>query len=327
VISVSDLSKTRWLPLVGLLLLATPCQGEELDAVEKSAARDLAVQAADAFDAGNYELALEHFTRAQQLFPAPTLSFMQARCLHRLGRWVEAFEIFTETARTELAPDAPEAYLRAVADARVEADDLHARLPRIEIKVPETPGLTVTVDDRLLPPALHDVTHPINPGTHRVRAMIDDEGYFEQTVVIAERDFKLIAIPRPREEVAPGVLQDPVDGGFEPAPVRHSSTPSWVVPTAFALGGVGSAAAVVSLILGSGVKKELDRACIPRDECPPAMDDELQSYRLYRALFITGAAVGVVGIGTGVYFVLSDSSDGGVAVAVTPNGARVSGSF
>jgi hypothetical protein len=57
------------------------------------------------------------------------------------------------------------------------------------------------------------------------------------------------------------------------------------------------------------------------------MDDELQSYRLYRALFITGAAVGVVGIGTGVYFVLSDSSDGGVAVAVTPNGARVSGSF
>jgi hypothetical protein len=295
--------------------------------VEKATARELALQAADAFDAGDYETALDEFTRAQQLYPAPTLSFMQARCLYRLGRWVEAYEIYNETARAPLADDAPDAYTQAVSDARAEADDLQAKLPRIEIRVPETPGLTVTIDDRLLPPAMHNVTHPIDPGAHHIRALVDDEGYFEQTVMMVQRDFQLIAIPRPKEEVVPITDDTLLDEQREARPSRgHSRTPAWVVPTAFALGGVGSAAAVVSLILGSGVKSDLDAVCHPG--CPPAMEDELQSYRLYRALFITGAAVGAVGIGTGVYFVLSDSSDdGAVALAFTPTGARVFGAF
>lgn len=293
--------------------------------MEKATARELALQAADAFDLGDFELALDRFTRAQQLFPAPTLTFMQARCLHRLGRWVEAYELYTQTARTQLDTDAPEPYVRAVAEARTEADTLHAQLPRIEIKVPQHPGLTVTVDDRLLPAALHNVTHLIDPGEHRIRALVDDHGYFEQTVVVLERDFQLVAIPRPREKGLPVQDDDPV-GVVGPSRGSASRTPPWVVPTAFALGGVGSAAAVVSLILGSGVKSDLDRECDPG--CPPEYEDDLQSYRLYRALFITGAVVGVAGVGTGVYFVLSEPSEtGAVALHLSPTGAQLLGAF
>jgi hypothetical protein len=112
----------------------------------------------------------------------------------------------------------------------------------------------------------------------------------------------------------------------QPSTRPAARTPVWVVPTAFALGGVGSAAALVSLILGSSVKSDLDQVCNPG--CPPALEDDLQAYRLYRALFITGAVVGVAGIGTGVYFVLSDAPDDtAVALRLSPGGAQLTGAF
>src|SRR5690606_7673520 len=53
-------------------------------------ARRLATEAAERYQAGEYEAALDLFVRADKLYDAPTLKFWQARCYEQLGRLVEA---------------------------------------------------------------------------------------------------------------------------------------------------------------------------------------------------------------------------------------------
>lgn len=322
---------------LGISLLGAPARAEDQDAINRTAARDLAQQAADAFDAADYATALDKFTRAQQLYPAPTLSFMQARCLFALGRWVEAFEVFNATARTALPLDAPEPFQRAVNDARIEAQLLEARLPRIEIQVPKHPGLNVSVDDLPLSSALHNVSHPMNPGEHRVQALLGERPYFEQTVTLVERDRQTVEIPPPPKPEA--AVVSPMPAPHSPPPVtdhgpepRPRSTPNWVIPTAFTIGGVGTAGAVVSLILGTGVQSDLDAVC--RDDghggraCPDGASDDMQTYRLYRIVFISGAVLGAAGVGVGLYFVLDDSPDStAVSLSLEPDGAVLRGHF
>ncbi len=64
------------------------------DSVTRTTARDLALQGSEAFDHGQYQVALDLFQRAGELVRAPTISLMQARSLSQLGRWVEAMDAY-----------------------------------------------------------------------------------------------------------------------------------------------------------------------------------------------------------------------------------------
>ena len=72
------------LPNAALLILAcvlaTPLARAE-DAETRTAARDLATQGAQAFDAGRYAEAGDFFRRAHELVHAPSILLMQARSL------------------------------------------------------------------------------------------------------------------------------------------------------------------------------------------------------------------------------------------------------
>jgi hypothetical protein len=314
----------HWL-VMAAVLAAAPAQANDQDMVNRSTARALAEAAADDFDRADYAAALDKFTRAQQLYPAPTLSFMQARCLFALGRWVEAFEMYTVTARTRLDVEAPEPFHRAVLDAGREAQSLEARLPRIEIRVPKHPGLNVSVDDVPLPVALYGILHPMNPGEHRVKARLGERAYFEHTVVLSARDQQLLEIPSPPTPTPTEPRIEPYRRSERASPVDRPSPP-WVIPTAFTVGGVGTATAMVSLIFGSSVKSDLDRVCTPG--CPPQYADDVNAYRLYRTLFISGTVLGAAGLGVGLYFALDEPTEAfAVSLQVAPTGAGLNGNF
>jgi hypothetical protein len=284
--------------------------------MRRAAARDLALQAADAYDAGDYETALDRFTRAQKLYPAPTLSVMQARCLIGLGRWVEGFEKFNETARTELAADAPSPFVQAVDEAKLAAAELHQRLPRIEIRAPR--GTTIAVDGRPLPNALHDVSHPIDPGVHRVVASARGEVYSERMVEVAEKQREVIEIDEPPPR------KPRTDVGA--ADTESVTTPPWLMPTSFAVGGAGTLGAVGSLIVASGAKSKLDEVCTPA--CPASAEDDLGRYRFYRTAFFVSAAVGAVGLGVGLYLVVVDETDTHqISMQLSPSGASLRARF
>lgn len=301
-----------------------PQQQQELEqeALKRAAARDLALQAADAFDAARYEEALDRFSRAQALYPAPTLSIMEGRCLVALGRWLEGFEKFNQTARTELPPDAPPPFVQAVAEARAAAEDLDKRLPRVEIRVPA--DVSVAVDGVALPEALYDIAHPINPGVHRLTASVDGKGYHEEIFEVAERELKVVQVAVPLQPHAVPVA--PPKPSPEPsAEGTHHPTPGWLMPTAFAVGGAGAVGAIGSLFLAGSAKSDLDEVCSPG--CPESAADDLERFRTYRTAFFVSAAVGVVGTGVGLYLVLGDDSESQTTMRVSPTGASLSTRF
>jgi len=93
--------------LSAALLCASSASAE--DAEMRTAARDLATQGAQAFEAGEYAQASDFFRRAHELVPAPSIALLQARSLAKLGQLLEAVDIYEQTARFKLLGDAPEA--------------------------------------------------------------------------------------------------------------------------------------------------------------------------------------------------------------------------
>lgn len=321
--------------LAAIALSASAASAQEEDPLLRSAARDLATQGAEAYDAGDYATALDRFSRAVQLYPAPTLVVMQARSLVGLGRWLEAFEMYHAAERTPLAADAAEPLQQAVRDAAREGADLESRLPRIEIRLqPVDPALNISVDGQPLPAALVNVQRPIDPGTHRVEAKVDGAMHFQTSVELAERQQILVEIPPlpvhavPASPVAVEVRTEPKR---EPPPAARepaSATPNWLTPVAFSAGGAGVGIAVVSGILAADRRTRLKKDCDPDHNCPPSSEPDLDAFELYRGLFLFGSALGVAGLGVGTYFVIwgPDASQT-VALDVGPAGASLNGRF
>jgi hypothetical protein len=302
--------------------------------LKRSAARDLAIQGAEAYDAGDFSTALDRFTRASALVSAPTLLVMQARSFLALGRWVEAFEAYHAAQRMPLAPDAPEPFLQAVHDAEREGSELESRLPRIEIRLPaEASGVEITVDGAPLPAALVNVTHPIDPGTHQVVATAAGQPHFSQQVQIAEREIAIVEVPAPKANLTPATQPQPTKPvvANPPAPVdrepRPNSTPSWLLPVAFSAGGAGVGIAVVSGFLAADRHDKLKKVCQGK-ECPPEATADLDAYHLYRGLFFVGTALGAAGLGLGTYFAIwGDKGPDEVGLELHPGGASLRGRF
>src|SRR5690606_12436568 len=88
-------SRIRPVGLLGVfatLLLASPVGAQST--ADRLAARKLGGEAMDLFAAGDYATALEKFTQADELVPAPTLKLRIARSLDRLDRMLEAAEMY-----------------------------------------------------------------------------------------------------------------------------------------------------------------------------------------------------------------------------------------
>src|SRR6478609_9279048 len=169
--SKSRLRWSWWGVLGGALLFTSPSFAQ--DAEIRTAARDLATQGAQAFEAGDYAQASDSFRRAHELVPAPSIALLRVRSLAKLGQLLEAIDIYEQTARFKLPDDAPEAYLQAVETARIEMEDVRHRLPRLKLTlvgVSSSEPVQVNMDDRPTPGALLGVERPLNPGQHRIEA-------------------------------------------------------------------------------------------------------------------------------------------------------------
>jgi hypothetical protein len=340
------LDSERTIPLVGrrrapwwiaaLFVAATwssASYAQGVDAETRTVARDLARQGADAFERHDYTTALDRLTRAFSLFRAPTISVMQARSLARLGRLVEALDKYEETHRMLLGDDATDAFRQAVNEAKGEAEELRARIPRVLVRVRATSGriegLKVQVDGKPLPAALLDVERPIDPGTHQISVTASNCEPVVRNTTLAEGERAALEIPLdPAPKPASPAAPEPVAPTAEtaPPPVIESSNRApwgWV--------GVGAGAAGLAVFAVSGAialdtKKSLDEVCRPG--CPSNAADDIDSFRRMRTISYVGLAAGVAGIGIGGYVLLSGSRDSAhVGVSIGPGMASVGGAF
>jgi hypothetical protein len=293
------------------------------------AARELAVSGAEAFDKQDYPAALDRFQRAEQLYKAPSISVMVARCLSRVGKLVEAVDKYEETMRTPLDATAPEAFQRAVADASAEVEAARARVARLELRLPADPpsGLEVTFDYKPVPPALLGVPRPVNPGPHRIAARAPGREPYSYDVILAEGAVQAIEITLPSLQASrPAPVAAAPQQSSETAPAKKHGGVSPLTISLLAGGGVALAVGTVTGIVALSHKKDLDAACNPG--CPSNMASDLDSFRLNRTLSYVSFGVGIAAAGTGAYLLLHEGRSGAqVGAQLLPGGAALAGIF
>lgn len=302
--------------------------GQPVDAATRTAARDIALQGADAFERGDYPTALDRFQRAYTLLKAPSISVMEARALERQGRLLEALDKYEQTQRTSLAADAPEAFRKAVQEAAREGDAVRARIPHLEVRVRSTrvdpQRVHVTLDRRIVPRALLDVQQPVDPGLHEITASMPGHEPVRRTVLLDEGETKALDLDldqeaRPLQPAAPSAATaSPTVANDAP-----SNTLGWV---GIAVGGVGLSVAVVTGFTALQRKSELDAVCKPA--CPAGRSGEIDSFRTNRTVSYLSLGLGAGALVTGGYFLLAGSPKSRHIGAVAwPGGASILGAF
>ena len=299
------------------------------DAELRTAARDLATQGAQAFEAGQYSQASDFFRRAHELVPAPSIALLHARSLAKLGQLLEAIDIYEQTARFKLPDDAPEAYLQAVETARSEMEEVHHRLPRLKltlIGVSSGEPLQVSMDDKPTPEALLGVERPIDPGQHRIEARVAGQLRATRVLSLVEGESYLIELDVRPVQPAPEPKPKPVSVLPDNGP-STSNAHSWQRTGGFvalgvsALGlGIGTYTGVVAL----HHKSELDSVCHPA--CPPSSAADLDAFRSNRTISYVSFGVGIAAAATGVVLLtLGKPSAEHLAIRALPTGLQMGG--
>ncbi|MEJ7729381.1 MAG: hypothetical protein WKG00_09200 [Polyangiaceae bacterium] len=267
---------------------SAPAQERDLprspDESTRNAARALAAEGDALLAGGDFSGAVDRFSRAWRLVPAPTIGVRWARALVAQDQLIAAEERYVATVRTPLGEDAPPPFHTAVQEATAELAALRPRIPRLTIV--RAPGVgAVHLDGKDVPEPLLGVPRPVDPGAHEITAANASAVRFE----LDDGD-------RKRIELAPLVA------GIDPDSAGGRRTAAWV---AFGVGGAGLGVGLVAGAIALGKKGDLDDACGQDHGCPVANEGDLDGYRSAGVVSTVGFVVGGLGAATGALILLT----------------------
>lgn len=197
---------------LSLALLATPLRAEQaLPSPEtRAAAQQLFERGLVLLDAGDKERALDHFLRSRALVPGKGNTANAAHCLHELGRYDEALELY-EVLATRFAADlSAENTLRLVPAMR----SLRERVGAVVVTA-NVEG-SVLIDGR--PRGRLPLDGPVRVlgGLRVVRVLKDGYATFEGAIEVRVGETAhLDAVLRPLAQAGQLRLEDPTNDGAE----------------------------------------------------------------------------------------------------------------
>jgi len=247
------------------MTLAGGASAQPVDEQLRNTARNLALEGHKAYEAGKYEVALDLFQRAYEIVHAPTIYIRAARSLVKLGRFIEAAEIYEVIRRGQLEEDAPPAYAEAIENATSELAELRPRIPTLNLSVvgpgADDPELRVSLDGKSVPVAVLGVNQTLDPRVYKVVAQLPGQAATMKNITLLEGQAHFVELKLGKQP----------DEGGEPVPSDDGSDQrSWGIVT----GGAGLAFFVLGGISG-GVA--LDKQSTLEDECDPLCPQELES--------------------------------------------------
>lgn len=282
-----------------LLFAAPSAAGAPVDDATRAAARSIAEEALARFDRGDHQGALTLFDKADALVQAPTMGIMAARCLEKLGRWVEATERYLAVSRAPLDAGANEAQRNAVKAAEVERDALLPKIPALVVVV-EGEGarpVEVTIDGKSVPAALLGMKRPTDPGRHRIEARRGSESVTREVVL----DPGASVTVNLRLGSGGSAVMPP--GPPAPPPADSRSSGSAMRGVGFAFIGLGGAGIVTGAILGGlaiSARGNLDESGCKEGMCPRTVEDDVSRYNTLRlasgGALIAGLVVAAGGV-------------------------------
>ncbi len=305
-----------------LWLCASSAHAE--DAETRTVARDLATQGAQAFDAGHYADAADFFRRAHELVQAPSIALLEARSLAKLGRLLEAIDIFEQTAHFKLSEDSPEAYAQAVEAAHSESEEVRSRMPRLKLTLvgvsshEEPPQ--VTMDDKPTPSALLGVERPVDPGQHRIAVRVAGQVRALREVSLLEAETYQVELDVSPPKPAP----KPLPSGPSAAEAARQSSMQTLGYVGIGVGALGLGLGTYTGLVALHHKSNLDAVCHP--DCPRSSADDLNDFRSNRTASWISFGVGLAAGGAGVLLLtLGHPAHEQLAIRAVPSGLLIGG--
>jgi hypothetical protein len=333
----------RWLGLPGpaaaMFLAVSPVFAEGASVtsatdVQREEAGNSFKRGAEAFNAGQLDVALAAFQRSLDVVSSPNSRLMLARTLSKLGRPVEAYVQF-ERALTdaEQAAQVDKKYASTADAARAELAELRQQVGLLSVQlsgVSENDSLNVGGREI----ARADWTRPVAVAPGKARVVLRTaSGEVVREVDIAAGGAATVTVsPAP----------PPDSRSFQPeSDVRVSGESSSARTIGFVAGGIGIAGFISFAVFGQLNNAKFDRLrgeC-PNNRCQRYLESERDAGKTYQAIANVSLGVGVVGIATGAVLLLMNGGESerpaqagrgegrGLRVGAGPGHVDVSGSF
>ena len=244
------------------LTSATSSFAQPVDAATKTTARQLGEEGMHAMDKGDCATAVDRLTRAHDLVHVPTLALYAGKCLEKLGRWVDAGEMYLAATRDPVEPGSPGAVRAAPAEAEKARNALMPRIPTVQLSMqPPVPDAVLLLDGKPVPPAMIGVKRPIDPGDH-VAELQRMGGVTKRPFSVREKESVSFVLDVPPPVAGymypgapyPGAMYPypggpPVPSGPPPPPMVRQNTGLWV--GGIVLIPVGAVAGLVGIYLAA----------------------------------------------------------------------------
>ena len=304
-----------------------------------------------AYEAGDYERAVELLTSALGELPLPTIAYYAARAHLELGHLTEAAALYQRAI--DLPPTGPEdkrpRQLEAQTKARTELQALQRRIPLLTLRVrSSSPSrVTVTVDGTAVSQAALQQPLPLNPGQHEIVARCGEAPPVSSEITLAEgaRQVTELEVTCSGDTAtalgpsATGLGDTATEPGPSDAGAGKRRGPA-VIPiagwTAIGVGGAAWGTWMVAGLLGQKKLSDLqdDDTCDSDHNCVHGSGDDLKPYRSLRTVSTAGFWSGGILLATGAGLLVWNRSRGKEHAAkveiepwVSPGAAGVRGAF
>ena len=336
--------KNRFAASLGVITLLVSLTAYADDKSLVSSARELAKLGLQDYDAGNYEEAAKKLGQAYAVVHVPTLAVDQARALMKLGKWVNASELYLEAMNIPKDGSWQAVQLDAQREAEAERKNLLPRIPRVRVAVvgANATDITVVVDGTEIPKALHDAEQLLDPGTRNIRGLRGSETITE-SVTLNEGERRTVTLRFPQPDAAskapdvPPLTRrnqtlantDVVSSSLE----RKNPTQKTLGWISLGIGGVGVATGTVAGLLALSKRSTLRNSGACSDDlrhCDPGEQSAIDSYNTWRVVSSVGFISGGVLAATGVTLLLTSpkqSTDSQLSFSIGPSSATLLGAF
>ncbi|MBK8257683.1 MAG: hypothetical protein IPK82_34070 [Polyangiaceae bacterium] len=320
----------------------------------REAAKEWAYKASERFDKGDYQGAIEGIREAEKHVRAPTLSLLSAQAHDKLGKLIEAQQLYQSIIDFTLPADAPDPWKKAKKTATSEMALLNKRIPTLALSWKghsEVPIIAVDGKRLVVPVAGNRIQ--LNPGLHVVVARVGADLSIRKEVRVSEGsaeqiEFDFTSAEPPltataSQTVAPST---PTTHSLPPGPTAPTATltsttpsvlrteklvPNWLVYSTL---GVGAAGLVLGGVMGGIAFAE--KGALAQEDCKfdlfvcrSSAKDRIASTQIMANTSTVGFIAGGVFAAAGlVLFLLpSRAAKSPVATVVSPSGIVLLGAF
>jgi hypothetical protein len=309
----------------------------QVDELEAQRARDAFHAGKEAFERGEYETALDHFTSAERAVQSPNTELMIARCLARLGQLAPAYSAFSAVIRNARTwgDGRYEQSARAAGNEQLE---LKPRIAMLTVDVQDpTFSATLTVAGREVPrsdwaepiaidPGAFEVVLTGRSGAHDRHAMTLQAGVAATLALAIEPEPSAVHIEPPPSAPRAAVPDLVPQAARAPKELAGSGLRTWGYVVG-AVGVAGIAAFAVFGTLSNAEFAQLDEACPERADCAAGLREGAERGRTYQTVANVALGLGAAALCTGVALWLLGGPDETTQVSLGPTGVRVRGAL